>query len=124
MFEVVGGKAEGNLVGLRISGKLTKQELDEIGERAQALAEAQGKLRLVVIMDDFHGWDSVKAAWEDLKLEGKLNKHVERVAMVGDKDWQRISAKLMTPFTKGEVKYFERTQEGDAWAWAKGEGHA
>ncbi|NNF03101.1 MAG: STAS/SEC14 domain-containing protein [Rhodothermales bacterium] len=71
-------------------------------------------------MEDWHGWDSLSALWEDLKTDLHLNDQVERLAMVGDENWHKWTAMLTTPFAKGTVRYFNRDQFEDAWAWVQG----
>ena len=39
-------------------------------------------------MKDFHGWDA-GALWEDIKFDLKHFSDIERVAMVGEKKWQK-----------------------------------
>ena len=39
-------------------------------------------------MHDFHGWD-IDAAWQDIQFDVKDFNDIERLAMVGEKQWAR-----------------------------------
>jgi SpoIIAA-like len=68
-----------------------------------------GKLRILFVMQDFHGW-TVGAAWEDLKFDLKHWKDIERLALVGDKRWEKGMATFCKPFTKAHIRYFDSSQ--------------
>ena len=42
---------------------------------------------------------------------------IERLAMVGEKKWQKVMARLCRPFTTAEVHYFERSDLATARNW-------
>jgi hypothetical protein len=80
-----------------------------------AVAE-KGKIRLLFEMSQLSGWEAV-AAWEDFKLGVKHFADIERLAMVGEKKWQKVMAQLCRPFTTAEVRYFERSDLATARNW-------
>jgi hypothetical protein len=47
--------------------------------------------------------------------------HVERIAMIGDKQWEKWMAKLCKPFTTAAVRYFPRAQSDKARQWIEEE---
>jgi len=107
------------VIGFLASGRLTDNDYKKflIPEVKQAIAE-QGSIRLLFMMDGFEGWD-IQAAWDDLIFGMEINRQVERVAIVGDKDWEKWVARLVKAFTHGEVRYFDLKQREQAWAWIK-----
>jgi hypothetical protein len=42
--------------------------------------------------------------WEDIKFSVKHFADIERLAMVGDKKWQRGMAAFCKPFTKATIR--------------------
>lgn len=56
--------------------------------------EADGKIRFLVEMYDFHVW-TLGAMWEDIKLDISHYAHIERVALVGDRNWENED--IVTP---------------------------
>jgi hypothetical protein len=118
MIEKLSGSA-GNFLAFKASGKLTDHDYKEMYVPAlKAAVEAYGKVRIVFeLADNFQGWD-VHAAWDEIKLEPLYLTKIERAAFVGHERWEKWMAKLMKPFTTGEVRYFEANKGSDAWKWA------
>ena len=79
--------SEGNLVTVEVSGKLTQEDYEELVPSWRAVIARHGKMRLLFVMHDFHGWEA-HAAWDDLRFDVKHAGQVERIAMVGEKKWQ------------------------------------
>ncbi len=105
-----------NLFEIRISGKLTEEDYEEFLPEIEALIEKQGKIRVLVELRDFEGWDAA-ALWEDIKFDAKHFNDIDRVAMVGEKAWHKGMAWFCKPFTTGKVRYFEPHEIGEARAW-------
>jgi hypothetical protein len=76
----------------------------------------RGRVRLYVQFEDFHGWD-LRAAREDLQFCLKHYSDFERIAMVGDHQWERWTASFCKPFTKAKGRYFDKTDVAAAWKW-------
>ena len=74
--------------------------------------QEHGKVRLLVEMRDFHGW-GVGALWEDIKFDAKHFCDFERIAMVGDKQWEKGMAVFCKPFTTAKIRYFPADQIGE-----------
>ena len=82
----------------------------------ETILTAEGKVRLFIQLEDFHGWD-LHAAWDDLKFGLRHYSDFERIAMVGDRKWEKWMASFCKPFTKAKVKYFDRSDVDAAWKW-------
>ena len=67
-------------------------------------------------MSDFHGWDA-GALWADVKFDLKHVGDIERLAMVGDKKWEKGMSVFCRPFTTARVQYFESAAIEEARAW-------
>lgn len=107
---------DSNVIVLRVSGKLTKEDYHLFVPELDKWIERHGKIRILLDMVDFHGWE-VSAIWEDVKVGVKHFNHIERIAMVGDKAWEKGMALFCKPFTFANVKYFDRADEEQARAW-------
>jgi hypothetical protein len=77
----------GKLVVVHVSGKLVKADYEHFVPEIERLVRRHGKLRLLFDMTDFHGWE-VSAAWEDFKFGIEHFADIERLAMVGEKQWR------------------------------------
>ena len=71
-------------------------------------------------MMDFHGW-SASAAWEDTKFGVKHFNDIERLAIVGENQWEKGMAFITKPFTMAKVHYFDITEREAAERWLKEE---
>lgn len=108
------------VVGMRCTGKLHDEDYKAIEPRLEETIREQGSVRLLTQLDDFHGWD-LHAAWDDFKLSVKHMNHFERVAIIGDKDWERWMARFGDWFLTGRVKYFDASEVDRAWYWLEDE---
>ncbi|MEO6800703.1 MAG: STAS/SEC14 domain-containing protein [Rhodanobacter sp.] len=109
-------EGNGKVLAIHVSGKLTRADYKLLTPEFERLIRQHGKIRMLFDMTGFHGWDA-GAAWEDLKLDIKHHAHIERVAMVGDKQWQHVITTLCKPFTKATIHYFDHADAAAARAW-------
>jgi len=110
----------GRVLEVRVTGKLTKEAYQKFVPAVDAQITQYGKLRILFIMQDFHGW-TAGAMWEDLKFDLKHWKDIERLAIVGDKKWEKGMAAFCKPFTKAEIGHFEMSQLEEAREWVAAE---
>ena len=108
------------VVGFRLSGKLHDEDYKTFVPVMDAAVAAEGKVRLFAKFEDFHGWD-LHAAWDDFRFGLRHYKDIDRIAMVGDRKWEKWMATLCKPFTKAKVRYFDASEVNAAWNWI-GEG--
>jgi hypothetical protein len=106
----------GRVLEVRVTGKLTKEAYQKFVPAVDAQIKQYGKLRILFIMQDFHGW-TAGAMWEDLKFDLKHWKDIERLAIVGDKKWEKGMAAFCKPFTKATIRYFDVSQLDEAREW-------
>jgi SpoIIAA-like len=106
----------GELLTIHVTGKLIKDDYAEFVPAFERLVQQHGKLRVLFDMTDFHGWE-VSAAWEDTKFAIRHFADIDRLAMVGDKEWQHGMAIFCKPFTKAQVRYFDRAKATEARKW-------
>ncbi len=106
----------GKLLEVHLTGKLSKEDYAEFLPVVERLVRQHGKLRLFVEMRDFHGW-TAGALWEDIKFDVRHFRDIERLALVGEKKWEKGMAVFCKPFTTAKVRYFERAKADEARAW-------
>jgi len=107
---------DGKIIEIDVTEKLTDEDYQRFIPEFEREAGRHQKLRLLLEMSEFHGWEA-KAAWDDLKLGMKHPRKVERIAMVGEKKWQQWMAGFSKLFTAAEVRFFDRTEDPAARAW-------
>ncbi len=108
----------GKVVSLTITGKLEKEDYDFFVPETEQCIKQHGKIRMIVQLIDFHGW-SVGAAWEDTKFGIKHFSDIERLAITGDRKWEKGMALFCKVFTTAKVQYFDNSELDQAQSWIK-----
>jgi hypothetical protein len=116
MADTIEIAATDNILEVRASGKLTKEFYQELVPVVDQQIKQFGKIRVLFIMDDFHGW-TAGALWEDMKFDLKHWRDIERLAIVGDSKWEKGMATFCKPFTSATIKYFDQSQIDEARTW-------
>jgi hypothetical protein len=65
-------------------------------------------------MTELDGWEP-RAAWDDFRLGLRHGSEFTRVAIVGNKRWQELSARVGNWILSGDVRYFEAIDAAVAW---------
>jgi SpoIIAA-like len=114
-YEIVEA-ANNDVMALRLSGKLDAQAYEAFVPEIERRIATQGSLRMLVELVDFHGWDA-GALWADTKFAARHFNDISRLALVGDKAWEKGMAYFCKPFTRAKVRYFDRAEREAAMAW-------
>ncbi len=109
-------KADGKVLVVSASGKLTNEDYDRFLPEVERLIDLHGKVRVLFNMENFHGW-SAGGLWEDIKFDMKHFSDIERLAIVGDKAWEHGMAVFCRPFTTAKIRYFDKGDADNADAW-------
>lgn len=107
---------DGKTLIVYVSGKLVKADYETFVPEFERLVRKHGKLRLLFDMADFHGWD-MAALWQDVKFDAKHFSDIERLAMVGNNEWEKGMAIFCKPFTTAKIRYFDRADVDVARTW-------
>lgn len=104
-------------LGFKLSGKLRDEDYETFVPRVDEAVAREGKVRMVAWFHDFEGWDA-HALWDDIRFATTHCNKIDRLALVGEKKWEKWMAKVCKPFTRAEVKYFDVSELDAAWNWA------
>jgi hypothetical protein len=99
-----------------LNGKLTREDYEHFVPDTERLIREQGKIRILVTMHDFEGWNA-GALWEDIKWDTRHFNDIERLAIVGEEKWQKWMAGFCKPFTTAKVRYFKFDELDAAYSW-------
>jgi hypothetical protein len=106
----------GKVLEVVVSGTLSHSDYERFVPAFERLAQQHGEIRVLFEMTDFHGWDAA-ALWDDIKFDVRHFAAIERLAMVGDKTWQKGMSVFCRPFTTATIRYFDHAEIEDARAW-------
>jgi hypothetical protein len=113
----------GRIFEVKVTDKLTADDYKQFVPEFERLVRQHDKISLLFEMLDFHGWEAA-ALWKDIKFDLKHFADIERLAMVGDKKWEKWMAQFCRPFTTATIRYFDQAEIEAARRWVaeKGEG--
>lgn len=113
-------ESEGDLLGVRFTGKLTDEDYDEVlGPAMEGLIEKHGKVKVLCHFDEeFEGWE-MGAMWADAKFGIKHRKDFTKLAVVGGPKWIEWGTKAFAPIVEGAVRTFRPDQLDEAWEWVR-----
>ncbi|PID46170.1 MAG: hypothetical protein CSB47_05535 [Proteobacteria bacterium] len=111
---------EDNIFAIRVSGRLTHEEYHNFLPELEGLIKRYGKISLLIELDEFDGAE-LGVLKEDVEFGLSHQDQFEKIAIVGDKLWERWAVNLGKPFVDGEVKYFDRENAHEAWDWLRSE---
>ena len=93
-------------INFKLKGKLTHQDYQRMVPMLETAMSSVKDPDLYIVCDitELEGWEA-RAMWDDLKLGLKLNRHLEKVAVVGDSTAQEWLTKVADWFTDAEAKF-------------------
>jgi hypothetical protein len=109
-------KNGGKVLELQVTGKLEHADYEHFVPEFERLVKQHGKIRVLFEMADFHGWKGA-ALWDDIKFNLKHFSDIEKLAMVGDKQWEKGMSVFCKPFTTAKIRYFDSAAIAEAQAW-------
>jgi ubiquinone/menaquinone biosynthesis C-methylase UbiE len=106
----------GKILEVHANNRLAHSDYLRFIPQFERLVKKFGKIRIIFEMDEFRGWRAV-ALWDDIKFDWKYHNAIERLAIVGDKRWQKWMSGFCRPFTSAEIRYFDRVDSPSARNW-------
>ena len=110
---------EKGLITIKISGMLKEAELDRAEQMAAEDMRSGGKIRLLLLVDNFQGWDN-RDDWGDVSFQSQYDEQIEKIAIVCEERWRQ---KAETFAGKGirnvEIRSFTPSQAALAKAWIR-----
>jgi hypothetical protein len=110
--------AAGKVLHVTVSGKLEASDYERFAPEVEHFIEQHDKIRILFETRDFEGW-SAGALWEDIKFDVKHFNNIERLAIVGEKKWEKGMATFCKPFTSAEVRFFDSERLDEARLWVE-----
>ena len=109
-------ESSGPVVGYKVVGKVTAADYQKLDPEVQALVNQFDKVCLLLDLQDFAG-EEAKAWLPDLKFGHRFHDKIAKMAIVGDKRWEKWLTSLVEPFYAKEAKFFHPEEKDKAWTW-------
>ena len=109
-------ESEGKILGFKMSGKLHDEDYKKFVPLVDAEIAKDGKVNVLAQFHDFHGWD-LHALWDDIKFSTTHCTKIKRIALVGEKAWEKWMATVCKPFTMAKIRYFDAAELEAAKSW-------
>lgn len=108
---------EGNVITAVLSGTLLQAELSVIQKEAAAIIRGLGKARILVIADQFAGWEK-GGDWGDVSFQCENDAFIDKIALVGDKKWEGLAVIFAGKgVRRPAIEFFPKTELERARLW-------
>ncbi len=103
-------------LSLKATGILTHEDYERINPMIDSALGSVKDPEVKVFIDgsELEGWE-LRAAWDDFKLGLNHGSEFSKIAIFGNKKWQKYTAKIGSWFISGDVKYFIDADEALSW---------
>ena len=111
---------EGDVVHARISKVMTVADQRALEVFAKRLIGAGRTIRLLVILEDFEGWERSEAWSDDLEFQLEHGNEIARIAIVGDEQWRDPALLFVGKgFRSTHIEFFPADALETAEAWIR-----
>ncbi len=117
MYEKM-AESSGNVVGYKAVGTITDADNKKLESEVKALVEKQGNIRLMFDMSQFK-WEKAEAWGSDLRFGHEFHNKIDKMAIVGDKTWEKLMTNLAKHTYARDAKYFQSADIAKAWSWLR-----
>ena len=112
------GESSGNVIGYKAIGTITASDYMTLEPEVRALVEKEGNIRMLIDLSEFK-WEKMEAWLQDLKFGLEFRHEIQKMAIIGDKTWEKWMTNLARPFYVHDVRFFHSADIDKAWAWLR-----
>jgi hypothetical protein len=116
MVRILEDKTEGDLIALAAEGEIEKADYDKVWPLVEQKVQEHGKIRVYVEVREID-MITLRALWEEIKMDVQHFRDFSKAALVGDKAWKALATQAFNLITSGEARYFELDEQQQAWEW-------
>ncbi len=110
--------SSGNVVGYKAIGTITSSDYQKLVPEVRDLVEREGNIRMLIDLSEFK-WEKMEAWLQDFKFGFELRHEIQKMAVIGDKTWEKWMTYLARPFYATDAKFFHTADIDKAWAWLR-----
>jgi hypothetical protein len=111
-------ESSGNVLGYKFTGTITVDDFKKMEPEVDALVLKEGNVRILFNLTGFK-WEKIDALVADLKFGHKFHEKIQKLAVIGDKTWEKWITQLALRFYAKEAKYFPSSDTAKAWSWLR-----
>lgn len=109
-------RSHDNVLGYKLIGTIGESDYEVLGADVTAAEAEHDSVLLLMDLTGFK-WEKV-TAWDDDWRFGRDHKEsIVKLAIVGDKRWQKWLTKLADSVYAQEASFFDEAEADAAWAW-------
>lgn len=115
MYKIIANGSE-EFIAIKFTEKVTKEDYNSLIPILKEKLEKYKKINLYWELENFEGWDAASFTRElqfDLKYASQFNK----VAIVGESQWQKLISLLGNYLTQAQIKFFDKHKQLEAMNW-------
>ena len=109
-------ESKGSLICVKVSGKLTDAEYKNFIPYAESIIKEFGTIKFYVDMLDLDGWEW-RVAWDDFAFGIKYWNNFSKLALVGERRWEKFSVLVVDKIHKADVRFFDGENSRAALIW-------
>lgn len=114
-YEII--RIEGGTLYLRISGVMKLTDHQSLQNAGMGLMAQGNKLRLLVTLEDFQGWEK-GVDWGDIGFLIEHGNDIAKMAFVGDERWKdQVYAFVGKGLRTTEIEFFPSSSMKEAESW-------
>lgn len=110
---------DGRVVAFKLTKAVTEEDIQEMEDRVDDACKEFGKIRVLFELVDLK-ISNPTAYWDTFKIAKRHGEDVERVAIIGDRSWEKRWIEIGGMLVDSDVRYFDHEQLEAAWRWIRG----
>ena len=109
----------GKILIIKLRGELKGEQLDAAADLIDEKISQNQNVPLLIDLRQYEGSEDLSTAWRHFKLVSTYGDMVDKIAVVGALDWQKVAVFLVSPFTKAKERFFEPPEVDEALRWLR-----
>ncbi|MEM8731642.1 MAG: STAS/SEC14 domain-containing protein [Pseudomonadota bacterium] len=106
----------GGVLHVKLLGKLDPSIYAAETEQLDAFIRDNERMRVLLDLREFDGWQGLAAVAEHLKLIRDHHARIDKLAIVGQQGWEKMAARIGRSILGASLEYFRDDPEGaEAW---------
>ena len=109
----------GKILVLKLVGELTKEQVAGADKMLEEKLEGIEDRNILIDLRKYEGASNLSTAWMELQLVTTHANKVDKIAVIGSLDWQKLAMHLVSPFTRATEVFFEPDHLEEALDWLR-----